>query len=67
VTAQSGKSAQKVAQISSTSVKPDIIEDRLIPTLGGASADIIGALEDEPMWQHSTVLVSQAALNSGYQ
>src|ERR1700756_73621 len=52
---RSGESAQKVAQISSTSVKPDIIDDRLIPTLGGASADTIGALDDEPMWQHRTV------------
>jgi hypothetical protein len=44
-----------------------IIDEAVIATLGGASSDIIGDLDDEPTWVHNTVLFSHAASNSGYQ
>jgi hypothetical protein len=44
-----------------------IIEDAVICTLGGASADTIGERDEEPTWVHNTVVFSQTASNSGYQ
>jgi hypothetical protein len=44
-----------------------IIDEAVIDTLGGASNDIIGDLDDDPTCVHNTVLFSHAASNSGYQ
>ena len=44
-----------------------IIDEPVMLTLGGASWENIGDLDDEPTWVHSTVLFSHAASNSGYQ
>ena len=38
-----------------------------IVTLGGASRRRLRARDDEPTWQHNTVSVSHAAVNSGSQ
>src|ERR1700754_698824 len=44
-----------------------IIEDPVMFTLGGASWENCGALDDDPTCVQSTVLFSHAASNSGYQ
>jgi hypothetical protein len=43
------------------------IDEPVIITDGGASRENIGVLDDEPTWVQSTVLLSQAAANIGYQ
>jgi hypothetical protein len=44
-----------------------IIDDAVMATLGGASDDTVALREDDPTCVHSTVLFSDAALNSGCQ
>src|SRR6266496_973085 len=40
-------------------------DDRLMGTGGGASGDVLAAFDDDPMWQHNTVALSEHAANSG--
>src|SRR5437762_10222586 len=62
-----GNRSQNSAQSRSTRVKIDIVEERFILTLGGASLAAGAERDDDPTWQHSTVPTSQHAANSGSQ
>src|SRR3954449_6065933 len=42
-----------------------MVDERLIDTGAGASTEVDADFDDEPTWQHSTVLSSQHAANSG--
>ena len=62
---RSGKRSQNSAHTSSTSVEMVSADDRVMGTLGGASAEAPTERDDEPRWQHSTVPKSLHAANSG--
>ena len=51
----------------STSEKVALVWVRVEPTAGGASADVEGILDDEPMCMLTMVLVSAQARKNGSQ
>src|SRR6516165_1211463 len=44
-----------------------MIDERLMPTEGGALGVVEADFDDDPTWQHSTVPSSEQAANSGSQ
>ena len=51
----------------STSENIELVHTSVEPTAPGASSDVDGMVEDDPMCMHTTVPVSSQARNSGSQ